>query len=61
MDTCTPAVMQPPRYTPSRLTASRVVAVPKSSTTSGAPYLAMAAMSAAARSGPRRSSLSHST
>ena len=52
----TPAVMQPPMYSPAWLTASNVVAVPKSNTIRGAPYLAMAPIQATARSGPSRSS-----
>ena len=56
--TFTPAVMHPPMYSPLAFKASRVVAVPKSSTTQGAPYRAMAATQATDRSGPRCSSLS---
>ena len=45
-----------PIYAPPSLRASTVVAVPKSSTTRGAPYFSMAATQAIARSAPRRSS-----
>ncbi len=47
-----PGQMMPPRYSPLDEIASRIVAVPKSMITRGAPYLFTAATACAMRSGP---------
>ncbi len=47
-----PGLMAPPRYAPRWSTTSMFVAVPKSTTMTGAPYVSTAAIALAMRSAP---------
>ena len=51
-DVSTPGAMTPPMKRPSASTTSMLVAVPKSTTITGAPYSAFAATASATRSAP---------
>ncbi len=53
-----PGAIAPPRYSPRALTASNVVAVPKSTTIAGPPYRATAASAFTTRSVPTSLGLS---
>src|SRR5215469_1687832 len=56
-----PGAMIPPIHSPLRLTVSKFVAVPKSTTTQGPPYFSNAATPFTMRSAPTSDGLSHST
>jgi hypothetical protein len=53
-----PGAMTPPTYSPVSLMMSKVVAVPKSTTTTGGPYRAIAAIALTIRSAPTSLGLS---
>ena len=48
----TPGAMMPPANAPSRSTTTKLVVVPRSTTTTGAPYASRAATASATRSDP---------
>ena len=51
-ESMSPGEMAPPRYAPLASTTSMFVAVPKSTTITGEPYVLLAAMALAMRSAP---------
>src|SRR5660398_210254 len=61
METSIPGAIAPPRYSPSLETAAKVVAVPKSTTTQGPPYISYAATAPTIRSEPTSRGLLVST